>query len=196
MPAKTNTARVLVDRPIETGSKRTVTVNLAERPLGWLRSRGLIDARQLDAGEALRRDYERACLAPSVTMRWTPRVDGGGSAALDPTAAQIAATRRFDDALAGLGSGLNDVAWRVICAGEALPAAERTLGWPARSGRLVLTLALDRLADFYRLPASAAAGRANGTRVMPAGKPSALTPPAGNARATTRNTAASDDALG
>ena len=33
-----------------------------------------------------------------------------------------------------------------------LPAAEKALGWPARAGRLVLTLALDRLADHYRLP--------------------------------------------
>jgi hypothetical protein len=40
----------------------------------------------------------------------------------------------------------------VICAGEALPVAEKGLGWPARAGRLVLTLALDRLADHYRLP--------------------------------------------
>ena len=29
--------------------------------------------------------------------------------------------------------------------------AEQALGWPARSGRLVLALALDRLADHYRL---------------------------------------------
>ena len=42
--------------------------------------------------------------------------------------------------------------WRVICSGEAMPVAEKALGWPVRSGRLVLRLALDRLADFYRLP--------------------------------------------
>ncbi|WP_255266854.1 DUF6456 domain-containing protein, partial [Sphingomonas adhaesiva] len=41
---------------------------------------------------------------------------------------------------------------RVVCAGEGLPASERALGWPTRSGRLVLTLALDRVADHYRLP--------------------------------------------
>jgi hypothetical protein len=33
-----------------------------------------------------------------------------------------------------------------------VPAAEKALAWPARAGRLVLTLALDRLADHYRLP--------------------------------------------
>jgi hypothetical protein len=43
------------------------------------------------------------------------------------------------------------VLWRVVCAGEGLGAAERALGWPARAGKLVLELALDRLADHYRL---------------------------------------------
>ena len=128
---------------------RTVPVNLAESPLGWLRARGLIDARQFDAGERLRVDYERAALAPSVTMRWTPRVDGGGHDGLDPTGAQIAAKRRFDTALAAAGPGLADILWRVVCAGEGLPAAEKALGWPVRAGRLVLTLALDRLAAHY-----------------------------------------------
>jgi hypothetical protein len=30
--------------------------------------------------------------------------------------------------------------------------AEKALAWPTRSGKLVLRLALDRVADFYRLP--------------------------------------------
>jgi glutathione S-transferase len=130
---------------------RSVTVNVAESPLAWLASRGLVDARQVEAGERLRADYETAALGARVTMRWAPRVDGGGTA-LDPGTAQLAARRRFDAALAALGSGLADVAWRVICAGEALPIAEKALGWPTRSGRLVLTFALDRLAAHYRLP--------------------------------------------
>jgi hypothetical protein len=54
--------------------------------------------------------------------------------------------------MAALGRDLNDIAWRVICSGETMPVAEKALGWPVRSGRLVLRLALDRLADFYRLP--------------------------------------------
>lgn len=132
--------------------RRSVAVNLAESPLGWLRARGMVDARQSEAGERLRGDYERAALPPSVTMRWTPRVDVCGADGLDPTSAQIAAKRRFDAAVAALGRGLSDVAWRVVCAGEGLPVAERALGWPQRAGRVVLTLALDRLADHYGLP--------------------------------------------
>ncbi|HEU0067229.1 MAG TPA: DUF6456 domain-containing protein [Sphingomonas sp.] len=130
---------------------RSVRVNLAESPLGWLRARGLVTARQFEAGERLRGDYERAMLAPRVTMAWSARVDGGGQGGLDPTSAQIAARARFDAAVAAAGPGLQDVLWRVVCAGEAVPVAEKALGWPARAGRLVLTLALDRLADHYRL---------------------------------------------
>lgn len=131
---------------------RTVTVNRRESPLSWLASRGLIDARQNEAGERLRADYERAALAPAVTMRWVPRVDGGTAESMHPTEACVAAKRRFDAAIADAGRGLADILWRVVCAGESLPDSERALDWPARSGRLVLSLALDRLADHYRLP--------------------------------------------
>ncbi len=157
--------RELVERSIEDGrvirnaparrTGRRVTVNLAESPLGWLRSRGLIDARQFEAGERLRADYEMAALGPRVTMQWdaAPMARRGGASGggLDPTLAQISAKRRFDAAVAATGPGLSDIMWRVVCAGEAMPDAEKALGWPARAGRLVLTLALDRLSDHYGL---------------------------------------------
>ncbi|RIA37902.1 hypothetical protein DFR49_3791 [Hephaestia caeni] len=137
-----------------TPRRRSVTVNLAESPLSWLASRGLVSARQVEAGERLRADYERAALGARVTMRWdaTPHARHATPQASDPATAQIDAKRRFDVAIAGVGSGLSDILWRVVCAGEGVPAAERALGWPARAGKLVLTLALDRLADHYRLP--------------------------------------------
>lgn len=131
---------------------RSVTVNLMESPLTWLHSRGHLSDRQLAAGELLRADWERADLAPSLTMRWDPvRVSGGGDSHLTPGERQIAARQRFDGAVAAAGPGLADVLWRVVCAGESLPHAEKALAWPARSGKLVLGLALDRVADFYRI---------------------------------------------
>lgn len=139
--------RELTER--KTGS-RSVTVNAAESPLAWLRARGMVDARQFEAGERLRGDYETAAIAPRVTMRWAARVDGGGGA-IDPAMAQVAAKRRLDAAVAAAGPGLQDVLWRVVCAGEGLPAAEKAMGWPARAGRVVLTLALDRVAAHYGL---------------------------------------------
>ena len=46
--------------------RRSVTVNLAESPLGWLHAHGHLDDRLFAAGEALRKDYERAQVAPSI----------------------------------------------------------------------------------------------------------------------------------
>ena len=58
---------------------RSVTVNVAENPLAWLHSRGHLSDVQFAAGEALCRDWERAQLAPSVTMRWdVVRIRGSG----------------------------------------------------------------------------------------------------------------------
>ena len=136
------------------GKRRSVSVNVAESPLSWLHARGHLDDRLFDAGERLRADYERAQLGPSVTMRWDPvriKGQGAGDAGLSPTERQIAARERFDGALAEAGRGLEDVLWRVVCAGETLPVAEKALGWPTRSGKLVLKLALDRVAQFYRI---------------------------------------------
>lgn len=151
--------RSLVDGRVQPDAARrggrSVTVNLRESPLSWLRSRGHVDARQFEAGERLRDDYEMASLGPSVTMRWdtAPRAPGrrGAPDALDPTLAQIAAKRRFDASVAAVGPGLSDILWRVVCAGEGLAAAEKALAWPSRAGKLVLCLALDRLVDHYGL---------------------------------------------
>lgn len=142
-------------RPPARQSARSVRVNLAESPLGWLKARGLVSERQFLAGEQLREDFERAGLLPSTTMRWdaAPR-SGGRRGAANPEAAthgRLSAKARFDAAMAQAGPGLTDILWRVVCAGDAMPIAEKALGWPARSGRLVLGLALDRLADHYRL---------------------------------------------
>lgn len=154
-------ARILVERELTNEGPthrkprrggRSVSVNVAESPLTWLHARGHISDCQFDAGERLRADWERAQLSPSITMRWDAvRVRGGRDDGLDPTERQIAAKSRFDGAIACAGSGLEDILWRVVCAGDALSDAERGLGWPARSGKVVLKIALDRVADYYRL---------------------------------------------
>lgn len=134
---------------------RSVTVNVAESPLGWLFARGLINGRQFEAGERLRGDWERAQLAPRVTMAWdaAPIARGRGGAAPEPDlgGAQLDARDRFNDAVASAGPGLADILWRIVCAGEGMREAETALGWPARAGKLVLTLALDRIAAYYRI---------------------------------------------
>lgn len=143
--------RARSDAPMR--ARRSVTVNLAESPLSWLHARGHLSDRLYAAGDALREDYERAQIAPSITMRWDPvRVRSTGGGGLSPGERQIAARARFDGAMAAAGSGLQDILWRVVCAGEALPEAEKALEWPTRSGKLVLKIALERVADYYRIP--------------------------------------------
>lgn len=134
-------------------------INEAESPLGWLRRRRgrdgkpLLSDRQCQAGERLRADFEMAGLGPRITRAYdAPPIAKGARAAPDlpdPTEAQIDARRRLDRACAAMGPGLSDIALRVCCFLEGLEAAERALGWPVRSGKLVLGLALDRLADHY-----------------------------------------------
>ena len=135
--------------------RRSVTVNLTESPLGWLFSRRIVTPRQFDAGERLRLDWERAQLPPSVTMQWNAapigKRRGGSASAPDLSASSLDAKRRFQAAIDAAGPGLADILWRVVCAGEGMRDAESALGWPARAGKLVLCLALDRVADFYRI---------------------------------------------
>ena len=84
---------------------RSVTVNVAESPLGWLAARGLVSARQNEAGERLRADYETAAIAPAVTMRWEARVDGGAPDGLSPASGRsrpsAASTPRWRASAAG-----------------------------------------------------------------------------------------------
>lgn len=161
----TTNGRILVERAIGRDGEtlrrpprmavRSVTVNAVESPLGWLFSRGLLTRRQFDAGEQLRSDWERGGLSPRVTMQWDSapvgRQRGGAALVADPAAAQIDSRRRFDEAVEAAGPGLSDILWRVVCSGDGMREAETALGWPARAGKLVLVLALDRVADYYRL---------------------------------------------
>ena len=139
--------------PADAIDRMCVMVNLAESPLAWLVRRGMVSARQFEAGERLRADFMRAGQAPRVTMRWDPAPGGrgAGGADMNPTTAQVSARQRFDAAVAAAGPGLNDMLWRVICLGEGLETAERALKWPNRAGKLVLLLALDRLVAHYRI---------------------------------------------
>lgn len=156
------------------GVRRTVSVNLAESPLGWLaRRRGrdgrpLISAAQVEAGERLRSDFELAGMTPRLVRGYDASPVSGGRrsapASPDPTGAQIDARRRLDAAVAAAGPGLSDVLIRVCCFLEGLEEAERQLGWPTRSAKVVLSIALDRLADHY------AGQKKKGARRRPNGK--------------------------
>lgn len=94
-------------------------------------------------------------MQPKVTMSWNAAPISGRRGQIeslpDATASQLEASRRFKEGIAAAGPGLTDVLWRVVCWGEGMREAESALGWPARAGKLVLGIALDRIADYYRL---------------------------------------------
>ncbi len=65
-----------------------------------------------------------------------------------------AARDRVAAALTDMGPGLSEVALRCCCHLEGLEAAERRLGWSARSGKIVLRIALQRLKRHYETTGS------------------------------------------
>lgn len=138
--------------------KQSFWVNDKESPLAWLRRRRagngrlLLTGEQAEAGERLRVDFELAGLSPKVTSSWDGMPVSGGRSAyrdLEPSEVQAMARRRVHRALDVLGPGLADVAVHICCLLEGLEQTERRMGWPARSGKVVLGLALDRLAHHY-----------------------------------------------
>ena len=152
--------RETVHREIN-GSKRPVVVNEGESPLGWLRRRKdrngtpLIDAQQYEAGERLRAEFERAQLTPSVTSKWDSaapsrrmrRAAPEGAAGLSDQA--LASRQRVLQALEAVGPELAGVLIDVCCHLLGLTDAERSRGWPQRSGKVILQIALTRLARHY-----------------------------------------------
>lgn len=141
------------DRP------RQVKYNLAESPLTALARRRdkngkpFLSDDLVAAGERLREDFELAQMGPRVAQNWDRFLTagdrgnfGGGSG---PHAGPEAARRRVSDALADLGPGLGDVVLRCCCFLEGIETTERDMGWSARSGKIVLRIALQRLKRHY-----------------------------------------------
>lgn len=147
------------ERIIETEYGRaTVTVDDAESPLAWLaRRRGrdgraLIAPHQLQAGERLRADFTRAQLMPRTTSNWinpVARRGSGGGGAGSFTEVMIAARQRVRLALDAAGPEFAGLLLDVCCFLKGLEDIERDRVWPARSAKIVLQLALDRLARHY-----------------------------------------------
>jgi uncharacterized protein DUF6456 len=134
------------------GIEQAVIVDAAESPLARMRARGLIDAAQYEAGDRLRRDYTLAQLAPRLGVDLSaPVVMGrrGAERAQLLSDTVIAAKQRFNRAMAELGPGLSDLLFDVCCQLTGLEDSERAFGWPTRTGKVVLGLALDRLALHY-----------------------------------------------
>jgi hypothetical protein len=140
-----------------------VMVNDSESPLAWLArrkgrdGRAMIDGNQFIAGEKLRADFTRGHLTPRVTSSWSglAQTRGSGGGAGEMTDLIVASRQRVRLALAACGPEFAGVLMDVCCFLRGLEDVERERGWPSRSAKVVLQLALDRLARHYGLRVAA-----------------------------------------
>lgn len=143
----------------EGGETRRVRYNSAESPVTVLARKRDRDGNpfltidHVQAAERLREDFELAQMGPRITQNWEKFLTGndrgsfkgGGGLAQGPGLARD----RVAAALAELGPGLGDVALRVCCFLEGIEMTEKNMGWAARSGKIVLKIALERLVRHY-----------------------------------------------
>jgi len=154
--------RVWGEKTLATGCEdktpRHIRYNLAESPLTALSRRKGKDGKPflshelVTAGERLREDFETAQMGPRVAQNWEKFLTGGdrgsfGDSGIGEGPGQ--ARDRVTAALADLGPGLGDVVLRCCCYLEGMETAEKRMGWSARSGKVVLRIALQRLRRHY-----------------------------------------------
>ena len=138
---------------------RRVRCNLAESPVAVLGrrrdkdGRPFLDTELVAAAERLREDFELAQMGPRVAQNWDRFLTGGDRGGFraegGPAEGPRAARDRVANALRDLGPGLGDMVLRCCCYLEGLETTEKRLGWSARSGKIVLRIALQRLRRHY-----------------------------------------------
>lgn len=142
----------------EDGKFRKMYYNIADTPILMLARRKAQDgkpflkANHVNAGERLREDFEVAQIGPHIGQNWDkfltgadPTQHGGGSA----FEGSMMARERFEAAIEAVGPGLRDILLRCCCHLQGVESAERSLGWSARSGKVVLRIALEQLSQHY-----------------------------------------------
>ncbi|HEY8194277.1 MAG TPA: DUF6456 domain-containing protein [Hyphomicrobium sp.] len=148
--------------------------DLAESPLAWLARRKdkdgnpMLSEIEFDAGEKLRADFWFAQMTPRVTANWSLLLSGGGGVRGAPDLGPdvrdsvIAARERVRRALSAVGPELAGVLIDVCCHLKGLEASEKASGWPQRSGKIILQIALRQLARHYGM-GNVATAAASGT---------------------------------
>ncbi|MFD2175413.1 DUF6456 domain-containing protein [Rhodobacter lacus] len=143
------------------GRSARMRANLAESPLAVLARRRdangtlFLAPELVAAGERLREDFELAQMGPRVAQNWERFMTGAARGQYRPDlgtggpGGSERARERVAAALSDLGPGLGDMVLRCCCFLEGLEAAEKRMGWSARSGKIVLRIALMRLKRHY-----------------------------------------------
>jgi len=142
----------------DTNKRRGIRYNASESPLTALARRKdrdgkpFLTADLVAAGERLREDFELAQMGPRVTQNWDNFLSAGSRGSHGTGAEGGGSSRareRVTAALKDLGPGLGDVVLRCCCFLEGMEAVEEHMGWSARSGKIVLRIALVRLKTHY-----------------------------------------------
>lgn len=152
----------LAPRVVEKGARPTL-VNEGESPLAWLARRKDRDGRpflapeQIEAGERFRRDVTQAAILQRVTADWQAAIGSarGGGAGANIADVAIDARRRLSLAFDAVGPELGGLLTDVCGYLKGLELVESERGWPQRSAKVVLKIALERLALHYGLASEA-----------------------------------------
>lgn len=136
-------------------ARQSMRYQVTESPLSGLARRKDRDGqpflkRELVAvGERLREDFELAQVGMPVVESWDALMSEEISPSTQTSHGALAARKRVKDALRDLGPGLGDIVLRCCCFLEGLEQTEKSMGWSARSGKIVLRIALQRLARHF-----------------------------------------------
>ena len=130
-----------------------------ETPLAWLaRRRGrdgapLLAPELFQAGERLRRDFDLARTLPAIGARWDGIAAQGQHQPQDMPmlARRLAARQRIERAMQEVGPEFSDLLFDICASLKGLEVIETERAWPRRSARVVLDLALSKLARHYGL---------------------------------------------
>ncbi|WP_363349743.1 DUF6456 domain-containing protein [Methylocystis echinoides] len=120
--------------------------------------RPFLDPAQIEAGERFRRDIEQAQILQRVTANWESSGAGarrGADAGVVVTEIALDARKRLARAYDAVGPDLAGLLTDMCGYLKGLETVESERGWPARSGKVVLKIALARLARHYGIGAAA-----------------------------------------
>lgn len=118
---------------------------------------GFLEAHHMEAAHRIRVLFERSHLRTRVTMHYGPRVGSSRSSNDASDIPQMAADarKRLSALLGALPAECRSIVLDVCCLEKGLQDIEKQRSWPRRSAKLVLRIALDRLAELYGLASHA-----------------------------------------
>ncbi len=108
----------------------------------------------VEAAEQLFAEFIAANLQPKLTFSWdnisvAPQTHYTGSKMFEYSEKIMTARKTLYDSLHYVGEDFCAILVEICLFGNGLENTEKNFKWPARSGKLLLTMALDKLAEFY-----------------------------------------------